>query len=209
MSGLTRTITAAKWPIRPGLAALCFMLLGAAMTVGAVRSAAAAAPRLYLLDTNGRLVDPFQGRARATIFIFVRTDCPVTNRYAPVIRQLQQEFAPRGAAFWLVYPDALITTAAILNHDREFQFDCPALRDPRHELVKLTGAEITPEAVVFLHGKRMVYRGRIDNEYVDFGVTRPAATAHDLADALTAALAGKPVAMARTRAIGCYISDLP
>jgi len=202
---LIHTIAAAKRALAP----LSLLFLGAVMLTGAVRASGAAQPTLHLLDTNGRLVDPFQGHARATVFIFVRTDCPVTNRYAPLIRRLHKEFTPRGVAFWLVYPSALATTAAILNHDRDFQFDCPALRDPHHELVKLTGADITPEAVVVVTGQRIVYRGRIDNQYVDFGVTRPAATTHDLADALAATLAGKPVAVASTRAIGCYISDLP
>jgi AhpC/TSA family len=190
-----------------------FILFVAAIAAAAV-PCAGAKPDLYLLDPAGRRVDPFQGSQRATVFIFVRTDCPVSNRYAPVIRELKQRFTPKGAAFWLIYPNAKVTIAAILKHDRDFQFDCPALRDPRHELVKLTGAKITPEAVVFVpagahNDGRIVYRGRIDNQFVDFGIARPAATTHDLADALAAALAGKQVAVANTRAVGCYISDLP
>ena len=200
---------------RAGLATLAqaplLILLSSAIAVAAHP---APQPDLYLLDPGGHAVNPFQSQARATVFIFVRTDCPVANRYAPVIRHLTQEFSPRGAAFWLVYPNAKVTPAAIVKHDRAFRFDCPALRDPRHELVKLTGAQITPEAVVFVPTQpgaagRIVYRGRIDNQYVDFGITRPAATTHDLADALSAALAGRPVAVARTKAVGCYISDLP
>lgn len=209
MRGPRHARTAAKRALRPALGPLFLVLLGVALLAGPVPAAAGAKPDLHLFEPGGRPVDPFLGGARATVFIFVRTDCPVSNRYAPVIRGLKREFAPRGAAFWLVYPNARVTAAAIAKHDREFHFDCPALCDPRHELVKLTGAEITPEAVVFVPGGRIVYRGRIDNEYVDFGITRPAATTHDLADALAAALAGKPVAEPSTQAIGCYIADLP
>jgi hypothetical protein len=39
------------------------------------------------------------------VLVFVRTDCPISNRYAPELRRLQDRFAPRGMAFWLVYPD--------------------------------------------------------------------------------------------------------
>ena len=57
--------------------------------------------------------------------------------------------------------------------------------------------------------RRMVYRGRIDDRYVDFGQTRVAATSHDLQDAVEAALAGRSVSPSRTTAIGCFIIDLP
>ena len=82
-----------------------------------------------------------------------------------------------------------------------------AVRDPDLALVKFTGATITPEAAVVVGGK-VVYRGRIDDRYVDLGVERPSPTTHDLVDALTAVLAGKPVARATTQAVGCFIADL-
>ena len=54
----------------------------------------------------------------------------------------------------------------------------------------------------------MIYRGRIDDRYTDFGKYRPAPTTHDLSDALEATLIEKPVARKFTKAIGCYIGDL-
>jgi hypothetical protein len=81
-----------------------------------------------------------------------------------------------------------------------------ALRDPDHALVKAAGATITPEAAVFAGG-RFVYRGRIDDRYVDLGVERPAATKRDLAEALAAVIAGRPVTPPTTQAVGCFIAD--
>ena len=65
----------------------------------------------------------------------------------------------------------------------------------------------TPEAAVFADGE-LVYRGRIDDRFVDFGKTRAAATTHDLAFALQAILDGRPVPESRTRAVGCFIPEL-
>ena len=62
-------------------------------------------------------------------------------------------------------------------------------------------------ALVLSHG-RIVYRGRIDDRYVDLGLERPAPTKHDLADALAAVVDGKPVQQATTQAVGCFIADL-
>jgi hypothetical protein len=82
-----------------------------------------------------------------------------------------------------------------------------AVRDPKLSLVKLAGATVTPEVAIYV-GARMVYRGRIDDRYVDLGRERPAPTQRDLFEALTAIVAGKPVPHATTQAVGCYISDL-
>ena len=81
-------------------------------------------------------------------------------------------------------------------------------RDRDHALVKTAGATITPEAAVFDARQRLVYRGRIDDRFVELGRERPAATQHDLRNALTAALAGKPVSPSHTQAVGCFIADM-
>ena len=61
---------------------------------------------------------------------------------------------------------------------------------------------------MFDGNRRMTYRGRIDDLYVDFGKSRPEATTHELADALSATLAGEDVVEPVTEAVGCYIGDL-
>ena len=82
------------------------------------------------------------------------------------------------------------------------------LRDPRHSLVRLGQVRVTPEAAVFLPGRRLVYHGRIDNRYVELGRERTEATQHDLQTILEAILNGKPVPYATAKAVGCYISEI-
>ncbi len=165
--------------------------------------------RLELEELTGRMVDPLAGEAGVAVFIFVRTDCPISNRYAPEISRLYDEFRARDVAFWLVYPDPDESADTIRKHLETYKYPCPALRDPRHGLVDLTGASVTPEAAVFDRKRRMVYRGRIDDRYVDFGHTRPAPTRHCLEEAVAATLDGRAVEPARTKAVGCLIADLP
>jgi hypothetical protein len=80
------------------------------------------------------------------------------------------------------------------------------VRDPDHALVKYAGAKVTPEAAVYAGG-RIVYRGRIDDRYVDFGVERPQATRRDLAEAIASVVAGRAVVQPKTQAVGCFIAD--
>jgi len=158
----------------------------------------------------GASVDPLRAPdgTKAIVFLFTSTDCPISNRYAPEVRRLAETYGSKGVVFRLVYPNPAETASAIREHMAAFQYSgaAEAFRDPAHALVKLAGATVTPEAAVYAGG-RLVYRGRIDNRYVELGVERPAATERDLANALAAVVAGKPVAAATTQAVGCYIAD--
>src|SRR5580698_613336 len=83
------------------------------------------------------------------VFVFVRTDCPITNRYAPELRRIATEFQGRHVAFYLVYPDPDTNKRAIENHMAEFGFPGTPMRDPDHTLEKRAHATIAPEAAVF------------------------------------------------------------
>ena len=171
--------------------------------------ASAASAQVRVEAPEGGDVDPLEAPAdiKAIVFLFTSTDCPISNRYAPEVGRLVTRFAPKGVLFRLVYPNPADGRRAIVEHMTAFAYGAmQALRDPKHALVKFTGVTVTPEAAVYAGG-RIVYHGRIDDRYVDLGLERPAAKVHDLADALTAVLAGQPVKHPVTQAVGCYIAD--
>jgi hypothetical protein len=160
------------------------------------------------IDFDEKTFNLFQvAQGKITVVIFVRTDCPVSNRYAPLLQQLNDIYSDK-AKFWLVYPDRKTTSQQIADHLRQFHLSIHPLRDPHHSLVKLAKATITPEADVFDSQGKLLYHGRIDNLYVDAGRARPAATTHELKDAIESAAFGKIPMPAFTSAVGCYISDL-
>jgi hypothetical protein len=162
---------------------------------------------LPLTDLNGNAVDPF-ANSQTNVFIFVLTDCPVSNRYAPELNRLREKFEPRGAHFWLVYPGADTTPDEIQNHLRAYRLSLAPLRDPKHTLVRLAQARTTPEAAVFIPGPRLVYHGRIDNRFTAPGKERPAPTIRDLETILEKLPDRIPTQSAGEPAVGCYISPL-
>jgi hypothetical protein len=186
--------------------------LAVALLAGAMVGAAGGGrdpAELRLLDLDGRRVAPFRDpTARGFVFVLARTDCPISNRYAPELQRLHRRFALKGLVFRLVYPDADEDVAAIRRHVQDFAYPFAALRDPEHGLVRLVRATVTPEAAVFVaerSGARLVYRGRIDDRYVDFGTTRAAPTTRDLEQVLEAVAAGRKVPLRTTAAVGCFI----
>ena len=181
------------------LTAVAVVLLTAALANADVR----------LRDLDDRSVDPLAAPAgtKATVFLFVSVECPISNRYAPAVRRLHDKYAAQGIQFSLVYPNPVEPVAAIRRHLSDYSYPMRALRDPRHELVKIAGATITPEAAVFDPRGRLLYHGRIDDRYVSLGLERPVATRHDLDEVLTDIVSGRAPRQSATQAVGCFIAD--
>ncbi len=160
------------------------------------------------LDAQGKAVNPVRASGgKVAVLVFVRTDCPISNRYAPAIQKMAADYVGR-AVFWLVYPDKSISAEEVRTYEQTYGYRLPGLRDQQHALVKAADVEITPEAAVFDASGKLVYHGRIDNWYEAFGRARPSPTTHELKDAIEAAQAGRKPAIVSAPAVGCYISDL-
>lgn len=222
----------AAFAAAPAAIAACVLVLcGCAPTEGGVESAASShahpdhthvaardhAPHaafddspdaaLELVDidgvSHGTLAAPARGRW--TSLLFVRTDCPIANHYAPEIRRICAEHAESGVECLLVYVDGHLTVDDVRQHVDAFDYALPAILDEKHALVARAGATITPEAAVFAGGAELAYRGRIDNLYAELGRPRRQATERDLKNALDDLAAGRPVRKPQTQATGCYI----
>jgi thiol-disulfide isomerase/thioredoxin len=163
---------------------------------------------LGLVDLDGKPADPFAA-GQPVVLLFLRTDCPVSNSYAPEIRRLRDTYSGTGIAFWMVYPDPDEPIADIRRQLADYQLTGPALRDPKTALARLAQARVTPEAAVFNAAHALVYHGRIDDRFAAFGVKRTEPTQRDLAEVLDCIVAGRAVTNAPARAVGCAITFVP
>jgi len=159
-------------------------------------------------DAHGSPADPLRGKGKVHVLLFVRTDCPITNRYAPELRRIADRFSQSPADFSLVYSGKVETRTAVEQHVREYNFPGTVYLDPGHELAGRAGATVAPEAAVFDRSGRLLYLGRIDDRWISFGKSRPQPTTHDLEAAIAAALEGKAPTEPKTRAIGCSLADV-
>jgi len=144
-------------------------------------------------------------RHRATVLLFVATECPNSNTYAPALARMYKEFSSRGVQFFGVYSDPADNAAAVQKHDADYQIPYTALLDPNHSLASETGARSTPEAVILSPAGEVLYRGRVDDRFVDFGKTRFSPAHEDLREALDQLLAGQTVKNPVTKVLGCAI----
>ena len=159
-------------------------------------------------DLDGGTVDPFATN-RAVVLVFLRTDCPVSNGYAPELRRLRDAFAARDVGFWMVYPRTDEPSEAIRRQLAEHRLEGPALRDGDASLAKAARVRVTPEVAVFDAARRLVYHGRIDDRFASFGVERASPTRRELAEVLEALTAGNPVTTPSVPGVGCAIPLSP
>ena len=158
-----------------------------------------------LVVANADDASPLNSSAKVVALVFVSAECPIANKFAPELERLARKYSTNEVQFELVYPNDSDTEQKIDQHRREYRLTARFMRDTKHVLVKKTGATVTPEAAVFDQKRKLVYRGRVNDQYLALGKGRPRATQHDLEDAIAAILAGGKPRQARTEAVGCFI----
>ena len=171
---------------------------------------------VYGYNTNGqpvtRLASP---GTEAVVLFFVASDCPISNRYIPEIRSLEEKFSAQHVVFWFVYPNVGETSSGVRQHEAAYGSEEHILLDPDHRLVAFAHAKLTPESAILVpeHSDaetfRTVYHGRIDDRYVQFGQERPQATQHDLERAIGDVLQHRSVEQPNGPAVGCGIIGRP
>jgi thiol-disulfide isomerase/thioredoxin len=146
---------------------------------------------------------------KAVVVVFLGTECPINNAFVPVLIQLHKEYEPKGIAFVAINANHLDTAERVAAHARKSDIPFPVLKDLGNKVADRFGAKRTPEAFVLDGSGKVLYQGRIDDQF-GVGFARPGKpTRRDLACALDEVLAGKPVSTPTTAVEGCYISRAP
>jgi peroxiredoxin len=183
-----------------------FALLFACGLVSTAVSAERAPLHFSLADVSGKThtAEELQ-QHQATVLVFVATDCPNANTYAPLLARMYREYSSRGVLFLAVYSDPNDTAAKVRQHDAEYQIPYPSVLDPSQTLARQTGARSTPEAVIVSADGQELYRGRVDDRFMDYGKTRFQPAHEDLREALDQILHGERVKNPATKVLGCAI----
>jgi hypothetical protein len=160
-----------------------------------------------LVDINGvshgTLAHPVRGRW--STLIFIGTECPISNQYAPEIRRICAAYEPAGVQCTLVYSASGLEADAVRAHLADVNLALPAVIDRERVLMARAAATVTPQAAVFTPEGTLAYSGRIDDLYTELGRPRHSATERDLRNALDDLIAGRPVRAPRNYPLGCYI----
>lgn len=160
---------------------------------------------VVLQSTQGGRVDPFRDGKRISVLFFLTEECPISRKYSPEMARIARDYGSEKFRFFAIHVDPATTAAAARAHAKAFRLPFPALLDPRHLAAHEAGAKVVPTAAVYDPKGRLRYLGRIDDRFPELGVMRHKARRQDLRLALDDLIAGGPVAVPKTNAIGCTL----
>jgi mono/diheme cytochrome c family protein len=145
------------------------------------------------------------GASATTVLYFATIECPMVQRYLPRLDQIARDYMARGVVTVVVNVgpgDSLVDAAGQLV---ERAPACVFAKDFDLALAIACGVDRTGVAVVLDADRRLVYRGRIDDQH-GYGGERQRPSRDDLRAALDDRLAGRAVAVASTEVAGCKIT---
>jgi thiol-disulfide isomerase/thioredoxin len=144
-------------------------------------------------------------RDSLSVLFVLSPECPLCLDYAAAFRRFNEEYGARGVRFLGVFPGTFFTQQEIRRYRMRYRLDFPAVLDPDYKLLRILGADTTPEVLLLDEQGRIAYQGGIDNWAYEVSSKRLEPSEHYLRDALDAVLAGSEPPVTRTRPVGCLI----
>jgi peroxiredoxin len=175
--------------------------LGDSMPVSHVKMKSVDGREITLADVAG---------SSGTLVIFSCNHCPWVKAWESRIATIGNELPKQGIGVVAInsndpaaYPGDDFADMVTRAKERGFTF--PYVVDATSEVARAFGATHTPEAFLFDSAGKLVYHGTID----DNAQSAARVEHHYLRDAADALLAGKPIAITETKAIGCSLRLRP
>lgn len=187
------------------------MTIALSSTVTIFGDSKSAWEEITLKDLKGNLQKPLvcEEGEELSVVIFITTDCPIANALIPEMNRLDDFIAEKKGKLTLVHVDWELESEDAIQHASDFQIKSPVVIDRKHELVQAMAALMTPEAVLLDPQGKILYQGRINNLFTDYGDRRKVISKHDLRTAIEEFVGGRPVTLSKVAALGCYIPELP
>ncbi|MEM0129794.1 MAG: thioredoxin family protein [Thermoplasmata archaeon] len=165
------------------------------------------APDFDLPNVDGRRVrrSDFADR-RLLLVVFWCNHCPYVQAWEGRMIELGQRYQPQGVGIVLInsndvraYPQDRPEMMAKRAQEKGYPF--PYLFDATQEVARAYGALVTPHPMLFDAQHRLLFQGPIDDNHE----RREEVRSRPLAEAIEAALAGRPIARPALPVRGCSI----
>lgn len=171
-----------------------------------------AAPAFTAIDSHGQTHTLDEYRGKFVVLEWHNQGCPYTRKHyvSGNMESLQKEWTAKGVEWFTVISSAPGKQGYVTPDEenayvaRMHAAPTAVLMDPQGTLGRLFDAKTTPQMFVIDPRGTLIYDGAIDD--------RPTPDVEDIqgadnyvTDALTAAMAGKPVTTAYTRPYGCSV----
>jgi peroxiredoxin len=135
---------------------------------------------------------------KAVVLVFTSYSCDACLVYEARIRALIKDFGGKDVVFLAVRSSAEDTAEGMRTYAKQAAFDIPFLDDVGNKVADRYGVRVTPSFRLIDKKGVLRYRGALDDSLQEDGAKAP-----HLRRALEAVLAGDPVNVKESRAVGC------
>jgi peroxiredoxin len=164
-------------------------------------------PEFNLKGVDGKVYSPESFKQyKALIIIFSCNHCPYVQAYEDRIIAIQNDYAERGVAVAAInpnddlqYPEDSFDEMKNRAANRGYNFTY--LRDEDQLTAKAFGATHTPEIFLFNEERKLVYEGKIDDNWNEPDKVK----SRYLREAIEELLNGEDISVPETWSIGCTI----
>ncbi|HEX5104942.1 MAG TPA: thioredoxin family protein [Pirellulaceae bacterium] len=197
-------------------------ILGSAAALGCiVLLAASSAPAAEAATSVGKQIasfslEDYRGKAwsladfkdsKALVVAFVGTECPLVANYAARLQTLADQYNAAGVAFLAIDSNQQDSLTELAHFARTHKIEFPVLRDAGNKVADAFGATRTPEVFLLNASRKVVYQGRIDDQFT-YGRQKPKVEQSYLTTAIDELVAGKPISTPHAEAVGCHIGRI-
>lgn len=160
---------------------------------------------LSFMDADGERQALTMIGGAAMVIVVRDLDCPVSRKYAPRLKTLQDHFAGLGGdgvSFLYLFPGQAHSVDEMRQDMAEHGHRGLLARDPDGTLARALRLRTTSEVLVLDRARTLRYRGAIDDQY-GIGYQKDTPAHHYLRDAVEALLERRAIAVSATTAPGC------
>jgi peroxiredoxin len=161
------------------------------------------------VDGNNYSLDYFYGKT-GFVIIFSCNHCPYVRAYENRIKKIQSDYSDKGIGVIAVnsndsdqYEDDSFQN--MTKRASEMNFNFPYVRDEEQTAARAYGASHTPEIFLFNNQRKLVFHGKIDDNWRD----ESKINSQYLRDAIEELIEGKEISVPETFTIGCTIKWKP
>jgi peroxiredoxin len=171
-----------------------------------------AAPDFTGTDSNGKTEQLSAYKGKYVVLEWHNNGCPYTKKHyqSGNMQKLQKEWTGKGVV-WLTVISSAPGEQGYMTADQENAYlkkmkaaPTAVILDAKGNIGHLYSAKTTPQMVIIDPQAKIIYDGAIDDHATTDASDIPQSKNY-VNEALTAALAGKPVPVASTRPYGCSV----
>jgi peroxiredoxin len=141
------------------------------------------------------------------VYVFLSETCPICQNQTLSLRDLNDDFAPKGIKIIGVFPNIEMSdSTSIFRFKKKYKLNFGVQLDDNQLLSSKLQASVTPQVfVVRKNTQEILYEGKIDNSFERVGKRRQIITDFYLRDALTQIIQNQCVTLKKTEPVGCFI----